>query len=324
MVTIKDVQQSISKELDELNAIIRDTLRSQNALMQQVVENYLATQGKQIRPMLVILSGKFFGSVSDSVLRAGAAFELLHNASLIHDDVVDESRLRRGVATVNSLWDNHVAVLVGDFFTSGALYCAARCGDRRIIDTLARIGRDLSMGEIEQIDVARGHILNEESYFNIIRRKTASLFRGCVEVGGYAASAPQAQLEDLMNYAEIFGLCFQIKDDIFDYFDSSEIGKPTGNDLREGKVTLPLIYAISNSAAPRHAEMSAILAKPDLSSDDIATLITFAKEQGGIEYAYKTMERLYAQADEILAKYPDSEEKDAFRRIFRYVIERTT
>lgn len=324
MVTIKDVQQSISKELDELNAIIRDTLSSSNALMQQVVENFLATHGKQIRPMLVILSGKFFGAVNESVLRAGAAFELLHNASLIHDDVVDESRLRRGVATVNSLWDNHVAVLVGDFFTSGALYCAACCGDQRIIDTLARIGRDLSLGEIEQIDVAQSHVLNEESYFNIIRRKTASLFRGCVEVGGYASAAPQAQLEDLMNYAEIFGLCFQIKDDILDYFDDSEIGKPTGNDLREGKVTLPLIYTISNPAAPRRAEMLEILAKPDLSSDDIATLITFAKDQGGIEYAYQTMERLYAEADEILAKYPDSEEKDAFRRIFRYVIERTT
>ena len=323
MVTIKDVQQSISKELGELNAIIRDTLRSPNALMQQVVDNFLATNGKQIRPMLVILSGKFFGTVSDSVLRAGAAFELLHNASLIHDDVVDESRLRRGAATVNSLWDNHVAVLVGDFFTSGALYCAACCGDRRIIDTLARIGRDLSLGEIEQIDAARSHILSEESYFSIIRRKTASLFRGCVEVGGYASAAPQTQLEDLMDYAEAFGLCFQIKDDIFDYFDNPEFGKPTGNDLREGKVTLPLIYAFSKHDAPGRAEMLEILDKSVLSSDDISTLISFAKEQGGIEYAYKTMERLYAEAEKILDKYPDSDEKEAFRGLFRYVIERT-
>lgn len=322
MVTIKDVQNSISEELDALNAIIKDTLSSQCSLMQQIVGNFLETKGKQIRPMLVILTGKFFGRVTDSVLRAGAAFELLHNASLIHDDVIDESRERRGVPTINRVWDNHIAVLVGDFFTSGALYCAEQSHNLGVINALARTGRCLALGEIEQIDTARSHNLSEAAYFNIIRSKTASLFRGCVEVGGYASGAPMEHLSKLMDYAEKLGLCFQIKDDIFDYFDNKGLGKPTGNDLREGKVTLPLIYALSRADAARHDEMVALLEKQVLTDADIAVLIDFAKTHGGIEYAYQTMEWLYNEADKILDEYPPSDVVEAFRKIFQYVIAR--
>ena len=324
MVTIiKEVQNSISEELDALNAIISDTLNSGDALMQQIVDNYLKSKGKQIRPMLVILSGKFFGSVTDSVLQAGAAFDLLHSASLIHDDVLDESRERRGAPTINRLWDNHIAVLVGDFFTCGALYCAEQSHDFRIVSALSRIGRDLSLGEICQIENARARDMSEEAYFAAIRRKTASLFRGCVEVGGYASSAPEADLRNLMDYAEALGLCFQIKDDVYDYFDSRELGKPTGNDLREGKVTLPLIYALSRpGGGERQAGMLALLDKQALAPDDIAALIAYAKEMGGIEYAYATMERMYESADKILARYPSTPVTDAFRAIFKYVISR--
>lgn len=323
MITIQDIHNNISKELDALNAIIKDTLNSSSPLMQQVVNNFLATKGKQIRPMLVILSGKFFGKVSQNVLQAGAAIEMLHNASLIHDDVIDESRERRGEPTINRVWDNHIAVLVGDFFVSGALYCAEQSQDFRIISTMAKLGRELSLGEIEQIDIARNHNVDEQSYFKIIKRKTASLFRSCVEVGGYAANAPKEVLDNLMQYAEMLGMCFQIKDDIFDYFDNKEVGKPTGNDLREGKMTLPLIYALSKEDAPRHAEMVAISRKKELSPEDIATLIEYAKEQGGIDYAYSTMERMHAEADKILAQYPPSESIDSFREIFEYIIARS-
>ena len=201
MVTIQDIQNNISKELTDLNAIIKDTLHSSSPLMQQVVNNFLITKGKQIRPMLVILSGKFFGEISENVLYAGAAIELLHNASLIHDDVIDESLERRGTPTINRVWDNHIAVLVGDFFVSGALYCAEHSHDFRIISTMAKLGRELSLGEIEQIDNARSHSVDEQTYLKIIRRKTASLFRSCVEVGGYAAKAPEADLKNLMEYA---------------------------------------------------------------------------------------------------------------------------
>lgn len=322
MVTINDIQNNISAELSALNDIIEDTLRSSSPLMQQVVQNFLRAKGKQIRPILVILSGKYFGEVSKPVLYAGAAIELLHNASLIHDDVIDESRERRGLPTINRVWDNHIAVLVGDFFVSGALHCAEFTKDFRVITAMSSLGRALSLGEIEQIDNARSRSVDEETYLNIIRKKTASLFCSCVQVGGFAAGAPEEQLRDLMAYAELLGICFQIKDDIFDYFDNKEVGKPTGNDLREGKMTLPLIYALSKTDAPRHSEMVELSRKDILEPDDIATLIEYAKEQGGIDYAYSRMEQLKQQADEIISRLPHSESLDDFRMIFSYIISR--
>lgn len=322
MVTIKDIQNSIQKELSGLNAIIEETLRSSSPLMQQVVHNFLQTKGKQIRPILVILSGKYFGDVTDRVLHAGAAIELLHNASLIHDDVIDESRERRGRPTINRVWDNHIAVLVGDFFVSGALHCAEFTKDFRVITAMSSLGRALSLGEIEQIDNARSRSVDERTYLEIIRKKTASLFCSCVEVGGYAAGAPEEQLRTLMQYAEMLGLCFQIKDDIFDYFDNKEVGKPTGNDLREGKMTLPLIYALSRTDAPRHEEMVALSHKDILDTDDIATLIAYAKEQGGIDYAYARMEEIKQEADALITTLPYSESLDSFRLIFDYIIAR--
>ena len=322
MVTINDIQNNISAELSALNDIIEDTLRSSSPLMQQVVQNFLRAKGKQIRPILVILSGKYFGEVSKPVLYAGAAIELLHNASLIHDDVIDESRERRGLPTINRVWDNHIAVLVGDFFVSGALHCAEFTKDFRVITAMSSLGRALSLGEIEQIDNARSRSVDEETYLNIIRKKTASLFCSCVQVGGFAAGAPEEQLRDLMAYAELLGICFQIKDDIFDYFDNKEVGKPTGNDLREGKMTLPPIYALSKTNAPRHSEMVELSRKDILEPDDIATLIEYAKEQGGIDYAYSRMEQLKQQADEIISRLPHSESLDDFRMIFSYIISR--
>ena len=322
MVTINDIQNNISAELSALNAIIEDTLRSSSPLMQQVVQNFLRAKGKQIRPILVILSGKYFGEASKPVLYAGAAIELLHNASLIHDDVIDESRERRGLPTINRVWDNHIAVLVGDFFVSGALHCAEFTKDFRVITAMSSLGRALSLGEIEQIDNARSRSVDEETYINIIRKKTASLFCSCVQVGGYAAGAPEDQLRDLMAYAELLGICFQIKDDIFDYFDNKEVGKPTGNDLREGKRTLPLIYALSKTDAPRHSEMVELSHKDILEPSDIATLIEYAKEQGGIDYAYARMEQFKQQADEIISRLPHSESLDDFRMIFSYIISR--
>ncbi len=322
MVTINEIQNSIKKELSGLNAIIEDTLRSSSPLMQQVVQNFLRVKGKQIRPILVILSGKYFGADTDRVLHAGAAIELLHNASLIHDDVIDESRERRGRPTINRVWDNHIAVLVGDFFVSGALHCAEYTKDFRVITAMSSLGRALSLGEIEQIDNARSRSVDEDTYLEIIRKKTASLFCSCVEVGGYAAGAPDEQLRTLMKYAELLGLCFQIKDDIFDYFDNKEVGKPTGNDLREGKMTLPLIYALSRTDAPRHEEMVALSHKDILDTDDIATLIAYAKEQGGIDYAYARMEEIKQEADALITTLPYSESLDSFRLIFDYIIAR--
>jgi octaprenyl-diphosphate synthase len=322
MIELTDIKKAIGPDLVALNRIIEDTLHSESKLMESIVTKYLRVKGKQLRPILVLLSGRFFGGITDKVLNAGAAIEMLHNASLIHDDVIDRSKERRGIATINSMWDNHVAVLVGDFFVSGALACANRTGEMRILNAMSHLGSDLALGEIDQFENARERNINENEYFDIIRNKTASLFKCCVEVGGYAANADAAALSDLTHYAELLGICFQIKDDTFDYYNDPVIGKPTGNDLREGKITLPLIHALAKTELKEHDEMVALAHKEQLTTDEIERLVAFAKDNGGIEYAYSTMERLRDDGNAIIDKYEPNDTIDSFKLIFQYIIDR--
>ncbi len=323
MTNFDEIRDLISSDLERLQKIIKQSLSSNSTLLNKIVDKYLETKGKQIRPIIVVLSAKFFGAeVSDGVLCGAASVELLHNASLIHDDVIDETKQRRGHDTINNTWDNHIAVLVGDFFVSNALACAIRTNDFRVISTISELGKELSTGEIDQIDVAKHHSIDEQTYFSIINKKTASLFQSCVKVGGYSVGASDIDIANLSKFVELLGLSFQIKDDIFDYFKDDAIGKPTGNDLREGKVTLPLIYALSHTESPRHEEMRRLADSDSLTTEQIETLIDFAKAEGGIEYAYATMERLRAEARSILEPYPDNEAKRAFLSLFDYIIKR--
>lgn len=323
MTNFDEIRDLISSDLERLQKIIKQSLSSNSPLLNEIVDKYLETKGKQIRPIIVVLSAKFFGAeVSDGVLCGAASVELLHNASLIHDDVIDETKQRRGHDTINNTWDNHIAVLVGDFFVSNALACAIRTNDFRVISTISELGKELSTGEIDQIDVAKHHSIDEQTYFSIINKKTASLFQSCVKVGGYSVGASDIDIANLSKFVELLGLSFQIKDDIFDYFKDDAIGKPTGNDLREGKVTLPLIYALSHTDAPRHEEMRRLADSDSLTTEQIETLIDYAKAEGGIEYAYATMERLRAEARSILEPYPDNEAKRAFLSLFDYIIKR--
>lgn len=323
MTNFDEIRDLISSDLERLQKIIKQSLSSNSPLLNEIVDKYLETKGKQIRPIIVVLSAKFFGAeVSDGVLCGAASVELLHNASLIHDDVIDETKQRRGHDTINNTWDNHIAVLVGDFFVSNALACAIRTNDFRVISTISELGKELSTGEIDQIDVAKHHSIDEQAYFSIINKKTASLFQSCVKVGGYSVGASDADIANLSKFVELLGLSFQIKDDIFDYFKDDAIGKPTGNDLREGKVTLPLIYALSHTESPRHEEMRRLADSDSLTTEQIETLIDYAKAEGGIEYAYATMERLRAEARGILEPYPDNEAKRAFLSLFDYIIKR--
>jgi hypothetical protein len=323
MTNFDEIRDLISSDLERLQKMIKQSLSSNSPLLNKIVDKYLETKGKQIRPIIVVLSAKFFGAeVSDGVLCGAASVELLHNASLIHDDVIDETKQRRGHDTINNTWDNHIAVLVGDFFVSNALACAIRTNDFRVISTISELGKELSTGEIDQIDVAKHHSIDEQTYFSIINKKTASLFQSCVKVGGYSVGASDIDIANLSKFVELLGLSFQIKDDIFDYFKDDAIGKPTGNDLREGKVTLPLIYALSRTESPRHGEMRRLADSDSLTTEQIETLIDFAKAEGGIEYAYATMERLRAEARSILEPYPDNEAKRAFLSLFDYIIKR--
>ena len=322
MSTFQSIQQSIAPELQMLNNRISTTLASPNALMNQVIEGYLKSKGKQIRPIIVILSAKLLGEINENVISAATAVELLHNATLIHDDVVDDTKLRRGQPTINNIWDNHIAVLVGDFFLSSALLQAIETNDIKIIKSITNLGKLLSIGEIDQIYNARFHNLNEDAYFETIYRKTASLFVSCVEVGAFAVGASDDDTQCLARVARLLGLCFQIKDDIFDYFNDEKIGKPTGNDLREGKITLPLLHVLLNDTLPQHDEMLALSKKEILDSDEINTLIEYAKQHGGIEYAYDSMQRLRDEAVEIISQFPESQTRDYFIAIIDYIISR--
>ncbi len=331
--TFDAIKESIAPELDALRREIDHTLKSStNPLLNAVINSYLTSKGKLIRPILVILTARLFGQVSERVIAAASAVELLHNASLIHDDVVDESKLRRGAPTINAVWDNHIAVLVGDFFEVGALRQAIATGDLRIVDSFSCLGRLLSLGELDQIYNARYRTINEETYFKVISQKTASLFISCIEMGAFACGIDKGdpRLETMSRFAELLGLCFQIRDDIFDYFPQGDdpVGKPTGNDLREEKFTLPLIFALNRpdpSDLGLQEQMRSIaFSEGSFSDEDIDRLYSFARSEGGIEYAYATMERLHdegiAAVDAVFGS--DHPATIPFKDLFRFIIER--
>ena len=310
------IQQPILGELEILNKTLAETLSTNSPLMNTVVDYFLGTKGKQIRPMLVLLSARLFGEIKTVTIDTAAAIELLHNASLIHDDVVDESKQRRGKPTINGVWDNRIAVLVGDYFVSCAL--------KRSIstNTLGFLGQELAKGELDQLSIAQEHVLNEEAYFNVIRQKTASLFISCMKMGALSNGAPAEAIDRLMCFGEKLGLCFQIKDDTFDYFSDDVIGKPTGNDLREGKVTLPLIYAIRNASDAERNEIVTLLKQKVLSTQDIDVLTEFAKSHGGIEYAKEVMERLRIEGYEALSFFGENPVVESLKSILDYTIDR--
>lgn len=320
--TIDKIRNRLSAELDAMNAIIRTSLATSDPLMGRVVEQYLRTKGKQIRPLLVLLSARLFGDINDSTLHAAASLEMLHNATLIHDDVVDNADYRRNTPTLNKDFDNRIAVLVGDFFVSTALQEAIKTKDMKAVVSVAELGKELSLGEIDQISNARDRSIDEARYLDVISKKTASLFMKCVKMGAESTEATTDEIASLVEYARLLGLCFQIKDDIFDYYEDKEVGKPTGNDLRENKVSLPLIYAVNSSRGHESDAMHALLMRGDLSDAEISTLIEFAKDNGGIDYAYSVMEEMRFKADRLLLTLPDNKWRDAFAELFDFTIRR--
>lgn len=327
--TLDSIGRLIAPELRELNDRIFLALSSPNDMMNGIVKEYLRRKGKQIRPIVVILSARLFApAVTPKIISAAASVEMLHNASLIHDDVVDESQLRRNEPTINGIWDNHIAVLVGDFFTSTSLQLANETGDLRVIGVIASLGRTLASGELDQIYNARYHRLSREAYFATIDHKTASLFVACAEMGAYAANvdADDSRLGALRLFARNLGLCFQITDDIFDYFPGADhIGKPTGNDLREGKITLPLLSVLlREDAVEGRDEMLALVAKDNLSTDEIGRLTQFAIANGGIEDARAAMADLEAEARAALTgAFDDTPTRAMLLDLLTHVISRT-
>lgn len=318
----RKIEEPVAVEFQRFNDDFADSLRSETHRLQSAIDTILHSTGKHVRPLLVLLTAKACGQVTANTINSAVLLELLHTATLIHDDVIDETKQRRGVPSLNAIFDNRISVLVGDYVLSTALIRSIQTGDLRIIGIVSNLGRDLSEGEIKQLETAEESILDEACYMQVIRKKTAMLLSACTEIGALSAQASPEQVAVCRQFGEYLGYCFQIKDDIFDYFKEANIGKPTGNDIREGKVTLPLLYALrkEGDAADRYRNM--ILSK-DFSAANIEALIAFAKECGGIEYAEEQMRAYYRKAVETLKALPESPARTSLGLLAEYIITRS-
>ena len=320
---ISQIRQPITTELDDFICLFNSSLSHANGLLSQALEHIKNRGGKRMRPMLILLIAKNFGDVTDVTLRSAIGLELLHTASLVHDDVVDESSQRRGQASVNATYDNKVAVLVGDYILSTALLNVAMTGSKEIVAYLARLGQTLSNGEILQLTNISNQVISEQVYYDVIRQKTAALFEACAGIGTLSVGASPEVVEEAKRFGSNIGMIFQIRDDIFDYYESTEIGKPTGNDMAEGKLTLPVIYAVNNTDDPAIRQLAYKVKDQTVTPDEIATLVAYAKEHGGIEYAVSRMREFYTQAQEFIDKYVEKQDvRQALQAYLDFMIER--
>ena len=290
------IKQPITTELNDFIAMFNESLTHGEGMLSKALEHIRQRAGKRMRPILILLMAKNFGEVNESTLRAAVGLELLHTASLVHDDVVDESKERRGQASVNASYDNKVAVLVGDFILSTALLNVAKTGSQRIVEDLAELGRTLSNGEILQLTNIQNQEISEEVYYQVIKQKTAALFEACAGIGALSTGGSEEDVVAARLFGQNLGIIFQIRDDIFDYYDSKEIGKPTGNDMAEGKLTLPVIYALRSTQDAEMLQLAQKVKNLTVSSDEIARLVAFTKANGGIEYAEQRMRDFHREA----------------------------
>ncbi len=318
------IRKPIEKDFEDFVDLFNNSLTHTDGMLSQVLEHIRKKAGKRMRPMLILLMAKNHGAVSDVTQNAAVGLELLHTASLVHDDVVDESGERRGQASVNAIYNNKVAVLAGDYLLSTALLHVSFTGNQKIVQYLAELGRTLASGEILQLSNINSQKISEDVYYQVIKQKTAALFEACCAIGALSAGASDGEIEAAKRFGQNLGIVFQIRDDIFDYFDSPEIGKPTGNDMAEGKLTLPAIHALT---ATQDGEMLALAAKVKantVSREEIARLVAFTKANGGIEYAETRMNELRGLCMEYIANsVADDGIKAALGAYVDYVIRRS-
>lgn len=317
------IKKPITEELNHFIDLFNTSLEHQDGLLSQVLMFIKQRSGKRMRPMLMLLIAKAFGCVSEVTQHAAIGLELLHTASLVHDDVVDESGERRGQASVNAFYDNKVAVLVGDYILSTALLHVSYTSSDRIVSGLAELGRTLSDGEILQLENISNQTISEEAYYEVIKRKTAALFEACTEIGALSVGASKDDVEQARLFGLHLGMAFQIRDDIFDYYESNDIGKPTGNDMAEGKLTLPVIHAVLSAGNGAMKDLALKVRKGEVTPEEVAQLVAFTKENGGIEYAEAKMREFKNKAIGFIEeKIQDADIKQALNAYLDYVIER--
>ena len=317
------IKQPIQKDLDDFIALFQSSLTHDDGMLGSALSHIRQRGGKRMRPILTLLMAKNYGSISDVTQNSAVGLELLHTASLVHDDVVDESAERRGQASVNATYNNKVAVLVGDYILSTALLYVSYTGHQRIIEYLAELGRTLAAGEILQLSNIQNQAISEEVYYQVIKQKTAALFEACAAIGALSGGATEEEMQKARLFGQNLGIMFQIRDDIFDYFDSKEIGKPTGNDMTEGKLTLPVIYALNNTDFDSMHTLAKKVKSGTINPDEIAVLVEFTKQSGGIEYAEQKM----AEFSQICMQYIDENVKekaikDSLTAYVDYVVQR--
>lgn len=317
------IKQPIECELNDFNELFSKSLMHTDGLLSQVLDHIRQRAGKRMRPMLILLIAKNFGKITEVTQHSAVGLEMLHTASLVHDDVVDESAERRGQASVNATYNNKVAVLVGDYILSTALLHVSYSHSEEIVRYLAELGRTLSNGEILQLNSISNEEISEDVYYQVIKQKTAALFEACAGIGAMSANANAIQVEEAKRFGQNLGIIFQIRDDIFDYYDSSEIGKPTGNDMTEGKLTLPVIYALKSTRDEEMMKLAHKVKSREITPEEIARLVAFTKENGGIEYADKRMWEFHAEAMNFLDSMVTNKEiYDSLKAYLDFVIER--
>lgn len=319
---LEDIKAPIAGEMHAFEPKFRASMKTRVLLLDKIMGYIVKRKGKQMRPMFVFLSAGTCGGINDSTFRGASLIELLHTATLVHDDVVDEANYRRGFFSVNALWKNKVAVLVGDFLLSRGLILSIENKDFNLLRIVTNAVKEMSEGELLQIEKSRRLDINEEVYYDIIRQKTASLIASCCAVGASSSGASEEMVEKMREFGEKIGMAFQIKDDLFDYGEM-EIGKPLGIDIKEKKMTLPLIYALSQSGWLEKRKIISIVRNESEKPKKVREVIAYVKQSGGIQYAVEKMNHYHREAMTILETFPESDYRHSLKDLVQFTIDRT-
>ncbi|MEX1240809.1 MAG: polyprenyl synthetase family protein [Cyclobacteriaceae bacterium] len=321
-LSLEDIKAPIAREMQEFEPRFRGSMKTRVLLLDKIMSYIVKRKGKQMRPMFVFLSAGTCGGITDSTFRGASLIELLHTATLVHDDVVDEANYRRGFFSVNALWKNKVAVLVGDFLLSRGLILSIENKDFSLLKIVTNAVKEMSEGELLQIEKSRRLDIDETVYYDIIRQKTASLIASCCAVGASSSGASDDVVEKMRAFGEKIGMAFQIKDDLFDYGEM-EIGKPLGIDIKEKKMTLPLIFALSQTGWMEKRRIISIVRNESEKPRKVKEVIAFVKQSGGIQYAVEKMNHYHREATAILERFPESPYRNSLKELVQFTIDRT-
>ncbi len=319
----EQIKNPIAEEMQLFEDKFYQAMKSKVALLDRITQFIVKRKGKQMRPMFVFLCANLKGETTEKTYRAASLIELIHTATLVHDDVVDESHLRRGFFSINALWKNKIAILVGDYLLSKSVLLSTDHKDYDLLEIISQVIREMSEGELLQLEKARKLDITEEVYYQIIQQKTASLIAACCKAGSISSNPNQEDGELLEEFGMLVGKAFQIKDDLFDYTSTNIIGKPIGIDIKEKKMTLPLIYALGQSTVKEKAKVLKIIKSKRKTNRQISEVIDFVKEKGGLSYAIDQMNNFKDEALEILERFPNSDYKDSLELMVNYVTERS-